>query len=129
MSNTENHGDGALVRAEADIAAAESELAAAEHNLEKAEVEIREALEEEQHQFELKVLYNGQPKKFEVRRDEKVGTLREQAIIAFGPIPNWHLLGLFKDGKELKDSDTIKEAGVKPHDELLLRPSEVRGGA
>lgn len=129
MSNTENQGEGALVRAEADLAAAQSELVAAEHNLEKAEEEVREALEAEPHQFEVKVLYNGQPKKFEIRRDEKVATLREQAINAFGPITNPHLLGLFKDGKELKDTDTIKEAGVKPHDELLLRPSEVRGGA
>ncbi len=118
-----------LARAEADLAAATTELATAEHNIAKAEIEVERAIEEERHQFEVKVLYNGRPKPFEVKLDEKVGKLREQAISAFGPITNPHLLGLFKDGKELKDTDTIKDAGVKPCDELLLRPSEVRGGA
>jgi Zn-dependent metalloprotease len=118
-----------LARAEADLAAATTELATAERDVAKAEAEIKEAIEKERHQFEVKVLYNGVKKPFEVRLEEKVAKLREQAISTFGPITNPHLLGLFKDGKELKDTDTIKEAGVKPCDELLLRPSEVRGGA
>jgi hypothetical protein len=81
------------------------------------------------HQFEVTVIYNGVPKKFEVRRDELVQRLLEQARQAFGPINNAHLLGLFtKDGVELKDDQTIKAAGVKPRDVLLLRPSTVRGG-
>jgi hypothetical protein len=81
------------------------------------------------HQFEVVVIYNGVSKKFEVRRDELVQRLLEQARQAFGPITNPHLLGLFtKEGVELKDDQTIEAAGVKPHDVLLLRPSTVRGG-
>ena len=75
------------------------------------------------------MLYNGVPKKFEVRRDELVQRLLEQARQAFGPINNPHLLGLFtKEGAELKDDQTIEAAGVKPNEVLLLRPSTVRGG-
>jgi hypothetical protein len=85
--------------------------------------------EKHPHQFEVTVLYNGVPKKFEVSRDELVQRLLEQARLAFSPIPNAHLLGLFtKDGAELKDDQTIEAAGVKPHEVLLLRPSTVRGG-
>lgn len=87
-----------------------------------------EVKSEMQH-FDVKVLYNGITKAFKVHLPEKVERLREQAIKAFSPIANSHLLGLFDDGAELKDSDTIKEAGLTPCDELLLRPSEVRGGA
>jgi hypothetical protein len=92
---------------------------------------VVKAIEEERHphQFEVTVLYNGVPKKFEVRREEPVGRLLDQAKQAFGPIPNAHLLGLFTQaGVELKDDQTIEAAGVKPHEELLLRPSSVRGG-
>ena len=91
----------------------------------------REKNKDEKHprQFTVLVLYNGVPKKFEVRQDELVKRLLEQAIQGFGPITNPHLLGLFtEDGVELKDDQTIKEAGLKPHEELLLRPSSVRGG-
>jgi hypothetical protein len=81
------------------------------------------------HQFEVTVIYNGVAKTFEVRRDELVQQLLEQALQAFGPINNRHLLGLFtKEGVELKDDQSIETAGVKPHDALLLRPSTVRGG-
>jgi hypothetical protein len=31
-------------------------------------------------------------------------------------------------GKELPDAETLKQAGVKPNDVLLLRPSTVKGG-
>jgi hypothetical protein len=79
--------------------------------------------------FKVTVLYNGVPKEFEVRREELVQRLLEQARQAFGPIQNPHLLSLFtKDGAELNDSQTIEAAGVKPHEVLLLRPSTVRGG-
>ena len=80
-------------------------------------------------QFEVTVLYNGVPKKFEVRRNELVQHLLNQALQAFGPITNPHLLGLFTNaGVELKDDQSIDAAGVKPHEVLLLRPSSVRGG-
>jgi hypothetical protein len=119
-----------LAAAEAELVEAERELKTAERNLEKAELDIKRAIKEEHpHQFEVSVIYNGVPKKFEVRRDELVQRLLEQARQAFGPIPNPHLLGLFtKEGVELIDNQTIEAAGVKPHEVLLLRPSTVRGG-
>jgi hypothetical protein len=87
------------------------------------------ALEKHPHPFKVTVLYNGVPQKFEVRGDELVRRLLEQALQVFGPIPNPHLLGLFDQaGVELTDSQTIEAAGVKSEDMLLLRPSSVRGG-
>lgn len=81
------------------------------------------------HQFPVFVIYNGVQKTFEVTFTELVQRLLDQARQAFGPINNQHLLGLFtKTGVELVDSDTIKAAGVRPHEELLLRASAVRGG-
>jgi hypothetical protein len=97
----------------------------------KAREGVAEAEQDQKHphQFEVTVLYNGVPKKFEARRDELVQHLLNQARQAFGPISNPHLLGLFtKAGVELKDDQTIEAAGVKPHEVLLLRPSSVRGG-
>jgi NAD(P)-dependent dehydrogenase (short-subunit alcohol dehydrogenase family) len=125
------NGERELEMAEADLAAARQELAEAGRNVEKAAEKIEAVIEEEKHphQFEVTVLYNGVPKKFDVRRDELVQRLLDQARQAFGPINNVHLLGLFtKDGVELKDDQTIETAGVKPHEVLLLRPSTVRGG-
>jgi len=53
--------------------------------------------------------------------------LLDQAISAFGAA-NPHTLSLYKDGTELVDGQTLKEAGVKPEDQLLLRPSKMKGG-
>jgi hypothetical protein len=81
------------------------------------------------HPFKVRVLYNGVTKTFEVRPNELVRRLLDQALQAFGPIPNPHLLGLFTEaGVELQDNQTIKAAGAKPDEELLLRPSSVRAG-
>jgi hypothetical protein len=89
----------------------------------------RQDQHKESHRFEVTVIYNGVPKEFEVRRDELVQRLLEQARQKFGVNQNPHLLGLFtKEGVELNDNQTIEAAGVKPHDVLLLRPSTVRGG-
>lgn len=125
------NGDDRLGVAEAELVEAERELEKAECHVEKAVEKIEAVIEEEKrpHQFEVTVLYNGVPKKLEVRRDELVQRLLEKARAAFGPITNPHLLGLFnKEGVELKDDKTIEAAGVKPHEVLLLRPSTVRGG-
>jgi hypothetical protein len=120
-----------LELAEAEVADAERELEKAQRDLAKAQHHLAEAIKEQKHPrvFTVAVLYNGVTKNFEVRRDELVQRLLEQARNAFGPIPNPHLLGLFtKVGVELNDNETIEAAGVKPHDMLLLRPSSVRGG-
>ena len=75
------------------------------------------------------VIYNGVPKKIKAHLDETVKKLLEHAIHVFSPIPQPHLLGLFTEaGQELNDAQTVREAGVKEHDKLLLRPSAVRGG-
>jgi hypothetical protein len=120
-----------LETAEAELAVARGELKAAETDIEKAAHTIEALIEEEKHphQFKVTVIYNGVPKPFEVRRDELVKRLLDEAKQAFGPINNAHLLGLFnKAGVELKDDQTIEAAGVKPDEVLLLRPSSVRGG-
>lgn len=124
------NGGNVLEAAEAELAEAEREMEKAESDIDKARRDITKAIEEEKHlhQFVVKVLYNGVAKPFEVRRDELVRRLLDQARQAFGPITNPHLLGLFTKAGELKDDQTIQAAGVKPHEKLLLRPSAVRGG-
>ena len=120
-------------------------LREAEHGLEKAREKEREVQKEiveaeakvakvteeiENPQvFTVEVLYDGVKKSFEVRVGETVKHLLDKAIRAFGTLPNPHTLSLYKDGKELPDTQTIKEAGIKPCDVLLLRPSKVKGGA
>jgi hypothetical protein len=120
-----------LEAAEAELAQAVSELERAKREVERAERRIADALAQARHprQFEVTVVYNGVKKPFEVCRDELVRTLLNEAISKFGPLANPHLLGLFtKAGAELRDDESIEMAGVKPHEELLLRPSSVRGG-
>ena len=81
------------------------------------------------HGIPLEVFYNGMPKELAAKENETIKSLLDRAIQAFGPLQNPHLLALFtKDGNELPDAQTVKEAGLKPHDQLLLRPSAVRGG-
>jgi hypothetical protein len=117
-----------LKQAEAHLYQVHQEEGEAERQVATSAAEIEEARAHEQHGFKVEVIYDGVKKPFQVRLQETVNVLREQAIAAFGPIPQPHLLGLFKDGKELPDGETIKQTGVKPHDMLLLRPSTVRGG-
>jgi hypothetical protein len=119
-----------LRHAERDLEKALEMEHEASHEVEKAEGEIAEAIQELEHPrtFTVEILYDGVKKKFEVRPEETVKTLLEKAIAAFGPLPNPHTLSLYKGGDELSDSQTLKEAGVKPKDVLLLRPSKVKGG-
>jgi hypothetical protein len=75
------------------------------------------------------VIYNGIERILEVRPEERVNTLREDAIRVFGPLQNPHLLALFTtDGRELNDTETLAREGVRNGEKLLLRPSAVRGG-
>lgn len=120
-----------LHKAEHDLEKAVEKEREAEQEIGKAEAEIKEALHEVEHarEFPIEVLYDGVKKPFVVRIEEAVKRLLDQAIGAFGPLPNPHMLALYKAGKELADGETLKQAGVKPHDVLLLRPSTVKGGA
>jgi hypothetical protein len=127
-----NDGLAHLHKAEHDLEKAIEKEREAEQEIAKAESEIKEAIREEEEEarpFTVEVLYDGVKKKFEVRIEETVKQLLDKALAAFGPLPAPHTLALFKDGKELAESLTIKEAGIKPHDVLLLRPSTVKGGA
>lgn len=120
-----------LRHAERDLEMALEKEQGARHEVKKAEAEVAEAIRELEHlrEFTIEILYDGVKKKFEVRVEEKVKTLLDKALAAFGPLPNPHTLSLYKGGDELSDSQTLKDVGVKPHDVLLLRPSKVKGGA
>lgn len=76
------------------------------------------------------ILYNGLEKKIGADPQQPVRALLEKAIAAFGNLPNPHTLALYtKKGAELtNEKQTIREAGIKNGDELLLRPSAVKGG-
>jgi hypothetical protein len=120
-----------LRHAEHDLEKALEREAEARHGVEKAEAEVKEAIRELEHPatFTVEVLYDGVEKTLEVRPEETVKTLLDKVIAAFGPLPTPHTLSLYKGGEELADAQTLKDAGVKPHDVLLLRPSKVKGGA
>ena len=63
------------------------------------------------HPFKVSIIYNGLTKEFEVRLDEVVQQLLDQARQKFGPINNAHLLGLFtQGGVELNDGQTVDAA-------------------
>ena len=120
-----------LRHAERDLEKALEKEQEARHEVEKTEAEVAETIRELEHprEFTVEILYDGVKKKFEVCVEEKVKALLDKALAAFGPLPNPHTLSLYKGGDELSDSQTLKDAGVKPHDVLLLRPSKVKGGA
>ena len=81
------------------------------------------------HGFKLTVIYNGVDKEFAVKPAESVKQLFDQAVMAFGIAGNLHTLSLYTPGgQELTDALSIKDAGIKPKDELLLRPSAVKAG-
>lgn len=120
-----------LRKAERDLEKAREKELEAQKEIGEAEAEIKKATEEIEHPrvFDVLVLYDGVKKKFKIRIEETVKQVLDNALQAFGPLPNPHTLSLYKDGKELPDAQTIKEAGIKPCEVLLLRPSTVKGGA
>jgi hypothetical protein len=120
-----------LRHAERDLEKALEQEQEARREVEKAETEVTEAIRELEspREFNVEILYDGVKKKFEVRVEETVKALLDKALAAFGPLPNPHTLSLYRGGDELLDSRTLKDAGVKPQDVLLLRPSKVKGGA
>lgn len=122
------HAIADVEKASEDVRVAAGALELAEKNLERAECELKEA-REHPHTFNVTVLYNGLEREIETKSDELVKDLLVRAIAAFGSPPNPHTLSLFtKDGRELKDDQTVRDAGVKPCETLLLRPGAVKGG-
>ena len=95
---------------------------------ERAEGELKSA-HEHPRKFKLVVIYNGLERQVLAEEEELVKTLLAAAIAAFGSLPSPHTLSLFTIvGVELDDNKTLRAAGVKPGDKLLLRPSVVKGG-
>lgn len=92
------------------------------------EVEVP-VLERRKEKFEVEIIYNGLEKKFKIEEDKTVKQLLDQAIQHFHA-QQPHLLALYTTaGKELtNESQTVKQAGIRSKDKLLLRPSQVRGG-
>jgi hypothetical protein len=88
--------------------------------------------EHEDKESQVRVIYNGVTEKIRFEFFETLGVLRERATKAFGNVPTPHLLSLYTSaGTEFgpdRDQQTIRDAGIKKNDELLLRPGVVRGG-
>lgn len=84
----------------------------------------------EHHEIRVGITYNGLHKEIEIKRDATVKQLLEKAIRAFGNLPQPHTLALWTAaGVELtNEQQTLEEAHVENCDELLLRPSKVKGG-
>ena len=79
--------------------------------------------------FDVIVIYNGLKKPLRVKLDELIKTALQSAIVLFGSPPNPHLLSLFTEaGRELPETETVKQVGLRPGEKLLLRPSAVKGG-
>ncbi len=79
--------------------------------------------------FTITIVYNGVVKEVEVNADQAIRAVLEHAIRSFGITQQQHLLGLFTEqGVELSDTVSVENAGVKPGETLLLRPSAVRAG-
>jgi hypothetical protein len=115
-------------KATADVHEAASGLGRAENKLKQAEADLKEALEHPK-RFEVEVVYNGVKHRVAAEAAEPEKALLERAIKSFGSLPNAHTLALFtKEGRELPENGTVKEAGIRPCESLLLRPSTVRGG-
>jgi hypothetical protein len=86
-------------------------------------------VEVEVEHIEVKVIYNGLTKEIKIKLDDTVKMLLDLAVHAFSPIPQPHLMALYPpEGPELNESLTVRQAGIKNHAKLLLRPSAVKGG-
>ncbi|MBI3528368.1 MAG: hypothetical protein HY067_10400 [Betaproteobacteria bacterium] len=79
--------------------------------------------------LEVIVIYNGVPKSIGIEPDDTIKQLLDHAIQVFAPLPQPHLLSLFTEkGEELNESLTVRQAGIQKRQQLLLRPSQVKGG-
>jgi hypothetical protein len=79
--------------------------------------------------FAVDVVYNGVSKSLQVNPEERVTALIQRAIALFGVTQNAHLLSLFReDGTVVDESQSVEQAGLRPGQELLLRPNVVKGG-
>ena len=80
-------------------------------------------------QFQVKIDYNGLVRHLSISLHERVQAVLERGENEFQITQNRHTLALFNaSGVEVADTQSVKEAGIKPGDELLLRPSRIKGG-
>lgn len=77
--------------------------------------------------FEIVVLFNGQPRPQRVTEAELMQLVFDRARAAFGN-PGGDLILVNEAGTEINLAQTVKAAGVQPHAKLLLRERIVRGG-
>ena len=82
------------------------------------------------HKFAVFVLYNGIKRTFNVVSTETVQALLNAALREFGITVAPHTYALYAVGSstELPTNSSLKDAGVKPDEELILRPRAVAGG-
>lgn len=79
--------------------------------------------------FEVIAIYNGQKKPLKVAANEMIKDVLARVIALFGSLPNPHTLSLYtEDAGELKDDQTVEQAGLRPGEKVLLRPSTVKAG-
>lgn len=78
----------------------------------------------------VEVTFNGKDKKVEYEPTAGTQVLLDAALDEFRIQDNRHLMALWTiSGVELPITGSVADAGVKPDDILVLRPSAVRGGA
>jgi hypothetical protein len=88
-----------------------------------------QSVEQSPKQFQVKIDYNGLVKQLSINPHERVQSVLDRAENEFQITQNRHTLALFNaSGAEVTDTQSVEEAGIKPGDELLLRPSRIKGG-
>jgi hypothetical protein len=76
--------------------------------------------------FDVDVNYQDEDRGFPFEPDEAIGTLREKALDAFEVREDRELTMLYGgDDEELRNADTLREAGIKAGEVLKLRRREV----
>jgi hypothetical protein len=79
--------------------------------------------------FSIQVLYNGLTETLNVVSREQIVAVLNRAANLFHINQNRHLLSLFlPDGSEIRDQQSVEDAGLKPGELIALRPSTVKGG-
>lgn len=88
-----------------------------------------EAARDRPHKREVIVTYNGLEEELEYNPTSAMNALLQHALKAFNITDNAHVMALWTEvGVELPIEGSVEDAGVKPGDVLVLRPSAVRGG-
>lgn len=77
--------------------------------------------------MKIEVIFNGIPRELEIHDSLHVNGLMRLAQIEYRPPSTLGELAFFtRDGRELNIHSTLKAAGLKGGDSLLLRPTVVR---